>query len=50
MTEPTTLQILIALGGPVAVYAAIRADLAQLKVRMQRAEQDIQTIFNGKSK
>ena len=46
MTQDT-IQLLIALGGPVAVYAAIRADLAQLKVRMQRAEQDIQHLFKG---
>lgn len=45
--SPDTLNWLIALGGPVAVYAAIRADLAQLKVRMQRAEQDIQHLFKG---
>jgi hypothetical protein len=44
---PTIYQLVLMLGGPVAVYAAIRADLAQLKVRMERAEQDIQHIFKG---
>ncbi len=47
MSEATFIQIVIALGGPVAIYAAIRADLAQLLVRMTRAEQDIQHIFKG---
>lgn len=49
MSLDVVLQLLIALGAPVAVYAAIRADLAQLKVRTERNESDIQTLFKIKS-
>jgi hypothetical protein len=44
-TDP--IQILVAIAPAVAIYVAIRVDIASLSVRMQRAEQDIQAIFKG---
>jgi hypothetical protein len=46
----TILQVLAVAGVPVGVYAAVRADLASLKVRIERAEKDIQTIFHLRTK
>ena len=45
----TVLQVLAIVGVPIGIYAAVRADLASLKVRMERAERDIQNLFGIKS-
>lgn len=44
---PTLLQVLVGACPAVALYVAIRVDLAILKVRLDRAEQDIKE--NGKN-
>jgi hypothetical protein len=46
LTADLIIQGMVAIGTPIAVYAAIRADLAALKVRTERAEKDIQHLFN----
>lgn len=49
-TPEFILQILVALSLAGATYAAIRADLARLHAKMERAEHDIQTLFTLKTK
>lgn len=42
-----TIVILLQVMGPaVAVYAAIRSDMAALKVKVERAEKDIQQLYD----
>lgn len=49
ITADQALQLLAVIGVPIGVYVAVRVDLASLKVRMERAEKDIQTIFHLKA-
>lgn len=47
MTLDQVVNLLAALA-PAAVYAAVRADLASQRVRLDRAEKDIQILFTLK--
>lgn len=49
MIDVNLLQVLQIVGPPLAVYVAIRVDVAMLKVRMDRAERDIQVLFRKPS-
>lgn len=48
MTVDQLVSMLAALAPAVGVYAAVRADLASQRVRLDRAEKDIQILFTLK--